>query len=155
MADFKGGFRFNNGSAAAEVEQNADGSLVSCRNPITGESIGGSGDFTLIPAGAVTFNAMWFDKTAPLEDRFYSIKYAAYGPAYDEDGAPECLYIWGFELTEDETSYTNEVPILLYKGRAIVDVTAKFGGYEMVGDNIEGDFQYITGPGTVSFIQTP
>ena len=39
MANFKGGFAFNNGPAKAEVEQAPDGTLISCVNPVTGEGL--------------------------------------------------------------------------------------------------------------------
>lgn len=39
MANFKGGFAFNNEAAKAEVEQAPDGTLISCVNPVTGESL--------------------------------------------------------------------------------------------------------------------
>lgn len=39
MANFKGGFAFNNGPAKVVVEQAPDGTLVSCVNPVTGESL--------------------------------------------------------------------------------------------------------------------
>ncbi len=39
MANFKGGFAFNNGAAKVEVEQAPDGTLISCVNPVTGESM--------------------------------------------------------------------------------------------------------------------
>lgn len=42
MANFKGGFAFNNEAAKAEVEQAPDGTLISCVNPVTGEGIGGN-----------------------------------------------------------------------------------------------------------------
>lgn len=42
MANFKGGFAFNNEAAKVEVEQAPDGTLISCVNPVTGESIGGT-----------------------------------------------------------------------------------------------------------------
>lgn len=43
MANFKGGFAFNNEAAKVEVEQAPDGTLISCVNPVTGESLGGGG----------------------------------------------------------------------------------------------------------------
>lgn len=43
MASFKGGFAFNNEAAKVEVEQAPDGTLISCVNPVTGESLGGGG----------------------------------------------------------------------------------------------------------------
>lgn len=46
MANFKGGFAFNNEAAKVEVEQAPDGTLISCVNPVTGESLGG-GDSSL------------------------------------------------------------------------------------------------------------
>lgn len=39
MANFKGGFAFNNEAAKVEVEQAPDGTLISCVNPVTGESL--------------------------------------------------------------------------------------------------------------------
>lgn len=42
MANFKGGFAFNNGPAKVEVEQAPDGTLISCVNPVTGESLAGA-----------------------------------------------------------------------------------------------------------------
>lgn len=42
MANFRGGFAFNNEAAKVEVEQAPDGTLISCVNPVTGESIGGT-----------------------------------------------------------------------------------------------------------------
>ena len=41
MANFKGGFAFNNEAAKVEVEQSPNGALISCINPVTGESMGG------------------------------------------------------------------------------------------------------------------
>jgi hypothetical protein len=41
MANFRGGFAFNNEAAKVEVEQAPDGTLISCVNPVTGESLGG------------------------------------------------------------------------------------------------------------------
>lgn len=41
MANFKGGFAFNNEAAKVEVEQAPDGTLISCINPVTGESLAG------------------------------------------------------------------------------------------------------------------
>lgn len=57
MANFKGGFAFNNEAAKVEVEQAPDGTLISCVNPVTGESLGGGGDLGLIvePAAGSTF----------------------------------------------------------------------------------------------------
>ena len=46
MANFKGGFAFNNEAAKVEVEQAPDGTLISCVNPVTGESLGGGGGFS-------------------------------------------------------------------------------------------------------------
>ena len=43
MANFKGGFAFNNEAAKVEVEQAPDGTLISCVNPVTGEELGGGG----------------------------------------------------------------------------------------------------------------
>ena len=42
MANFKGGFAFNNEAAKVEVEQAPDGTLISCVNPVTGESLAGA-----------------------------------------------------------------------------------------------------------------
>ena len=39
MANFKGGFAFNNEAAKVEVEQAPDGTLISCVNPVTGEDL--------------------------------------------------------------------------------------------------------------------
>lgn len=39
MANFKGGFAFNNGPAKVVVEQAPDGTLVSCVNPVTGQGL--------------------------------------------------------------------------------------------------------------------
>lgn len=41
MDNFKGGFAFNNEAAKVEVEQSPNGALISCINPVTGESMGG------------------------------------------------------------------------------------------------------------------
>ena len=41
MTNFKGGFAFNNEAAKVEVEQSPNGALISCINPVTGESMGG------------------------------------------------------------------------------------------------------------------
>lgn len=41
MDNFKGGFAFNNEAAKVEVEQAPDGTLISCVNPVTGESLAG------------------------------------------------------------------------------------------------------------------
>lgn len=46
MANFKGGFAFNNEAAKVEVEQAPDGTLVSCVNPVTGESLGGGENYS-------------------------------------------------------------------------------------------------------------
>lgn len=43
MANFRGGFAFNNEAAKVEVEQAPDGTLISCVNPVTEESLGGGG----------------------------------------------------------------------------------------------------------------
>lgn len=51
MANFKGGFAFNNEAAKVEVEQAPDGTLISCVNPVTGE-------------GLVTNNVEEFEGTA-------------------------------------------------------------------------------------------
>lgn len=45
MANFKGGFAFNNEAAKVEVEQEADGTLVSCINPVTGKSLAGGENY--------------------------------------------------------------------------------------------------------------
>lgn len=52
MANFKGGFTFNNEAAKVEVEQAPDGTLMSCVNPVTGESLGG---VFIKPAAGNTF----------------------------------------------------------------------------------------------------
>ena len=54
MANFKGGFAFNNEAAKVEVEQAPDGTLISCVNPVTGGSLGGGGVF-IEPAPGNTF----------------------------------------------------------------------------------------------------
>lgn len=50
MANFKGGFAFNNEAAKVEVEQAPDGTLISCVNPVTGESLGG-GNYSEVITG--------------------------------------------------------------------------------------------------------
>lgn len=45
MANFKGGFAFNNEAAKVEVEQAPDGTLISCVNPVTGESLAGGDNY--------------------------------------------------------------------------------------------------------------
>ena len=63
MANFKGGFAFNNEAAKVEVEQAPDGTLISCVNPVTGESLGGGGGGGSVtisltnPVGASSFTA--------------------------------------------------------------------------------------------------
>lgn len=52
MANFKGGFAFNNEAAKAEVEQAPDGTLISCINPVTGESLSGGGTTEVITGTA-------------------------------------------------------------------------------------------------------
>lgn len=61
MANFRGGFAFNNEAAKVEVEQAPDGTLISCVNPVTEESLGGGGGSVTIkltnPVGASGFNS--------------------------------------------------------------------------------------------------
>ena len=52
MANFKGGFAFNNEAAKVEVEQAPDGTLISCVNPVTGESLGG-GNYSEVIEGTL------------------------------------------------------------------------------------------------------
>lgn len=52
MANFKGGFTFNNEAAKVEVEQQPDGTLVSCMNPVTGEELSGGGIFIKSASGS-------------------------------------------------------------------------------------------------------
>lgn len=53
MANFKGGFAFNNEAAKVEVEQAPDGTLVSCVNPVTGESLGGADNYSQVIEGTL------------------------------------------------------------------------------------------------------
>ena len=57
MANFKGGFAFNNEAAKVEVEQAPDGTLISCVNPVTGESLGGGGGGVLFEHNVKLTNA--------------------------------------------------------------------------------------------------
>lgn len=50
MANFKGGFAFNNEAAKVEVEQAPDGTLISCVNPVTGQSMS-SGNYSEVING--------------------------------------------------------------------------------------------------------
>lgn len=56
MANFKGGFAFNNEAAKVEVEQAPDGTLVSCINPVTGEELGGGGGPVVTTANITLLN---------------------------------------------------------------------------------------------------
>lgn len=64
MANFKGGFAFNNGPAKAEVEQAPDGTLISCVNPVTGESLN-AGNYSEIITGTAAdiFHTNNYDTT--------------------------------------------------------------------------------------------
>lgn len=63
MVNFKGGFAFNNEAAKVEVEQAPDGTLISCVNPVTGESLGGSNNYKETYSGtmAAPFNPDWLE----------------------------------------------------------------------------------------------
>lgn len=52
MANFKGGFAFNNEAAKVEVEQAPDGTLISCVNPVTGEELAAGGIFIKSASGS-------------------------------------------------------------------------------------------------------
>lgn len=52
MANFKGGFAFNNEAAKVEVEQAPDGTLISCVNPVTGESLSAGNSYEVITGTA-------------------------------------------------------------------------------------------------------
>ena len=67
MANFKGGFAFNNEAAKVEVEQAPDGTLISCVNPVTGESLGGGNSKEVITGTASTiFSNMGYDAAIAL-----------------------------------------------------------------------------------------
>lgn len=65
MANFKGGFAFNNEAAKVEVEQSPNGALISCINPVTGESMGG-GNPNSVQVITGTMASVWDD--LPIED---------------------------------------------------------------------------------------
>lgn len=54
MANFRGGFAFNNEAAKVEVEQAPDGTLVSCVNPVTGQSMTGGNRKEVITSNALS-----------------------------------------------------------------------------------------------------
>lgn len=58
MADFIGGFNFNNDAAVVEVGVDKDGTLEFCRNPVTGEEMGGADNYveTITGTAADVFN---------------------------------------------------------------------------------------------------
>ena len=62
MANFKGGFAFNNEAAKVEVEQAPDGTLISCVNPVTGEELGGGATDVITGTVAAPFPDMTQDE---------------------------------------------------------------------------------------------
>lgn len=69
MANFKGGFVFNNEAAKVEVEQSPNGALISCINPVTGESMGG-GNPNSVQVIEGTLESVWNDLSTEDASRF-------------------------------------------------------------------------------------
>jgi len=129
MDNFKGGFAFNNEAAKVEVEQAPDGTLISCVNPVTGESLGGGGGDASV--ANVTFKNVntSLSPTVTLATTFYS---STVGDA--SSGS--------FRLPANTEK---SVKVLLYKGQAVFQMTNSFevtsytGEYDATAALIKGD----------------
>lgn len=105
MANFKGGFAFNNEAAKVEVEQSPNGALISCTNPVTGESMGG-GNPNSVQVVEGTVGDIFPVGTLTLEEL------AALGSAMESNSASIILTIDATELgiTDPVT-----VPLMFYR----------------------------------------
>lgn len=128
MANFKGGFAFNNEAAKVEVEQAPDGTLISCVNPVTGEELGGGGDASVANVTFKNVNAS-LSPTVTLATTFYS---STLGDASNAT----------FRLPANTEK---SVKVLLYRGQAIFQMTNSFevtgytGEYDATAGLIKGD----------------
>jgi hypothetical protein len=115
MANFKGGFAFNNEAAKAEVEQAPDGTLISCVNPVTGESLGGGGssDFSTATVTITESYSVAFPAILTVGD----LSYIAIAPQVYNVGVYD---------------------IVLYKGHALLTTEATVEGNAELIDEDEG-----------------
>lgn len=137
---YSGGVRFDD-AAVADVTMDKDGHPLTCKNPITGEELGGGGSSDFSTAEVTIINN--------TQDRINGNQFPCYIEENEvEEGSPAAITttIEGFVVGET----TIKVP--LYKGHAIL--------YKITGEQIavSGDIAVIgsgtlvvSGNGTITF----
>lgn len=117
MANFKGGFAFNNEAAKVEVEQAPDGTLVSCVNPVTGQSLN-AGNYSEVITGTAA---------APFGD--YTISELIAGVV-----AGDISMMATFDASALGISYPIDAPIWAVASSTMLEAQgASFSGADLTG----------------------
>ena len=126
MANFRGGFAFNNEAAKVEVEQAPDGTLISCVNPVTGEGLNAGNSKEVItgtaaaPFGDYTVAELAAGLIAGDISIFANIDASALGISAPIKG-PVYALTSGNTITMDGASFSSS-PELLMAYAALWDV---------------------------------